>query len=177
MRNLLRSTLLAGRFPGRAQTVPPVFAAPPAWASKVTFGHPISRLPTGSIACFTSFLPSARTAWPSAWSLLKCCMPNHPITSRLATARLSRRCRAATRGAPCAHIVRLLLPRGEEHLQNDGGPRQSRHGPLPRPGGHANWFGGGHNAVAIFDNVDYLVFHGHDGHDKSRPKPRIEPLA
>jgi arabinan endo-1,5-alpha-L-arabinosidase len=43
--------------------------------------------------------------------------------------------------------------------------------------GDANWFGVGHNAVATFDNVDYLIFHGYDGHDHGRPKLRIEPLA
>lgn len=43
--------------------------------------------------------------------------------------------------------------------------------------GDANWFGVGHNAVATFDKVDYLIFHGYDGHDNGRPKLRIEPLA
>ncbi|MGI4734365.1 MAG: arabinan endo-1,5-alpha-L-arabinosidase [Janthinobacterium lividum] len=43
--------------------------------------------------------------------------------------------------------------------------------------GDANWFGVGHNAVATFDKVDYLIFHGYDGHDNGRPKLRIEPLT
>jgi arabinan endo-1,5-alpha-L-arabinosidase len=43
--------------------------------------------------------------------------------------------------------------------------------------GDANWYGVGHNAVATFDKVDYLIFHGYDAHDKGRPKLRIEPLA
>lgn len=34
-----------------------------------------------------------------------------------------------------------------------------------------------HNAVATFDKVDYLVFHGYDTPDQGRPKLRIEPLA
>jgi arabinan endo-1,5-alpha-L-arabinosidase len=43
--------------------------------------------------------------------------------------------------------------------------------------GNADWFGVGHNAVATFDKVDYLVFHGYDGHDQGRPKLRIEPIV
>ena len=43
--------------------------------------------------------------------------------------------------------------------------------------GDANWFGVGHNAVATFDKVDYLVFHGYDAHDQGRSKLRIEPLT
>ncbi|NML66581.1 arabinan endo-1,5-alpha-L-arabinosidase [Hymenobacter sp. RP-2-7] len=43
--------------------------------------------------------------------------------------------------------------------------------------GDSNWFGVGHNAVATFDNTDYLIFHGYDAHDQGRPKLRIEPLA
>jgi arabinan endo-1,5-alpha-L-arabinosidase len=43
--------------------------------------------------------------------------------------------------------------------------------------GNADWFGVGHNAVATFDKVDYLIFHGYDGHDKGHPKLRIEPIV
>ncbi|MGI4834349.1 MAG: arabinan endo-1,5-alpha-L-arabinosidase [Janthinobacterium lividum] len=43
--------------------------------------------------------------------------------------------------------------------------------------GDANWYGVGHNAVATFDQTDYLIFHGYDAHDQGRPKLRIEPLA
>jgi arabinan endo-1,5-alpha-L-arabinosidase len=42
--------------------------------------------------------------------------------------------------------------------------------------GDANWYGVGHNAVATFDGVDYLVFHGYDAHERGHPKLRIEPL-
>ena len=43
--------------------------------------------------------------------------------------------------------------------------------------GDADWYGVGHNAVATFDKVDYLLFHGYDGQDRGRPKLRIGPLA
>ena len=42
--------------------------------------------------------------------------------------------------------------------------------------GDKNWFGVGHNAVAAFNGVDYLIFHGYDGGDKGRSKLRIEKL-
>ena len=35
----------------------------------------------------------------------------------------------------------------------------------------------GRNAVATFDKVDYLIFHGYDAQDCDRPKLRIEPLT
>lgn len=43
--------------------------------------------------------------------------------------------------------------------------------------GNTDWHGVGHNAVATFEKVDYLIFHGYDAHDRGRPKLRIEPLA
>lgn len=43
--------------------------------------------------------------------------------------------------------------------------------------GNAKWYGVGHNAVATFDGVDYIVFHGYDASDeKGRSKLRIHPL-
>ena len=42
--------------------------------------------------------------------------------------------------------------------------------------GDAHWYGVGHNAVASFDGVDYLVFHGYDAADNGRSKLRIEKL-
>lgn len=42
--------------------------------------------------------------------------------------------------------------------------------------GDKNWHGVGHNAVATFDGVDYVVFHAYDANDKGRPKLRIEKL-
>jgi arabinan endo-1,5-alpha-L-arabinosidase len=40
--------------------------------------------------------------------------------------------------------------------------------------GDKNWNGVGHNAVADFNGVDYLVFHGYDANDNGKPKLRIE---
>jgi arabinan endo-1,5-alpha-L-arabinosidase len=42
--------------------------------------------------------------------------------------------------------------------------------------GDSNWYGVGHNAVANFDGVDYLVFHAYDAKDNGRSKLRIEKL-
>jgi len=42
--------------------------------------------------------------------------------------------------------------------------------------GDKNWYGVGHNAVASFDGIDYLIFHGYDAADNGRPKLRIEKL-
>ncbi|RZL49556.1 MAG: arabinan endo-1,5-alpha-L-arabinosidase [Pedobacter sp.] len=36
--------------------------------------------------------------------------------------------------------------------------------------GNKNWYGVGHNAVAIFNKQDYLVFHGYDASDKGISK-------
>ncbi|MFD1875074.1 arabinan endo-1,5-alpha-L-arabinosidase [Hymenobacter bucti] len=61
------------------------------------------------------------------------------------------------------------------YLDQAGTPLEQGGGTLVLQG-NADWFGVGHNAVATFDKVDYLVFHGYDGHDKGRPKLRIEPI-
>ncbi len=42
--------------------------------------------------------------------------------------------------------------------------------------GNKNWYGVGHNAVANFNGVDYLVFHGYDAADNGKSKMRIEKL-
>lgn len=62
------------------------------------------------------------------------------------------------------------------YLDQAGVPMEQGGGTLVLQG-NADWFGVGHNAVATFDKVDYLIFHGYDGHDHGRPKLRIEPLA
>ena len=61
------------------------------------------------------------------------------------------------------------------YLDEAGTPLEQG-GPLVLQG-DADWYGVGHNAVATFDKVDYLLFHGYDAHDHGRPKLRIEPLA
>ncbi|MEY2917265.1 MAG: hypothetical protein RIS73_979 [Bacteroidota bacterium] len=42
--------------------------------------------------------------------------------------------------------------------------------------GDNNWYGVGHNAVANFDGIDYLIFHAYDAKDNGRSKLRIEKL-
>jgi len=36
--------------------------------------------------------------------------------------------------------------------------------------GDKNWYGVGHNAVATFNRIDYLVFHGYDAAANGRSK-------
>jgi arabinan endo-1,5-alpha-L-arabinosidase len=43
--------------------------------------------------------------------------------------------------------------------------------------GDNNWYGVGHNAVANFNGVDYLVFHAYDAKDNGRSKLRIEKIT
>lgn len=40
-----------------------------------------------------------------------------------------------------------------------------------------NWNGVGHNAVAVFNGTDYIVFHAYDATDRGRPKLRIEKIS
>ncbi len=42
--------------------------------------------------------------------------------------------------------------------------------------GDQKWYGVGHNAVASFNGVEYIVFHGYDAGDNGKPKLRIEQL-
>lgn len=42
--------------------------------------------------------------------------------------------------------------------------------------GDRSWNGVGHNAVASFDDTDYLIFHGYEAADNGRSKLRIEKL-
>lgn len=43
--------------------------------------------------------------------------------------------------------------------------------------GNKDWHGVGHNAVAAFNGIDYLIFHGYDAADKGKSKLRIEKLV
>lgn len=42
--------------------------------------------------------------------------------------------------------------------------------------GNKDWYGVGHNAVCTFEGEDYLVFHGYDANDNSRPKLILRQL-
>lgn len=43
--------------------------------------------------------------------------------------------------------------------------------------GDENWYGVGHNAVARFDDTDYLIYHAYDAHDeRGRSKLRINKI-
>lgn len=68
--------------------------------------------------------------------------------------------------------------------QNVTGPYLDRAGVALEQGGgtlvlagDSYWYGVGHNAVATFDNTDYLIFHGYDAADKGHSKLRIEKLT
>lgn len=43
--------------------------------------------------------------------------------------------------------------------------------------GDKNWHGVGHNAVAAFNGIDYLIFHAYDAADRGRSKLRIEKIT
>lgn len=65
------------------------------------------------------------------------------------------------------------------------GPYVDREGkPLTHGGGTIlltgddNWYGVGHNAVAHFDGIDYLIYHAYDAHDeRGRSKLRINEIV
>jgi arabinan endo-1,5-alpha-L-arabinosidase len=63
------------------------------------------------------------------------------------------------------------------YLDRDGASLASGGGTILLTG-DAKWYGVGHNAVATFDGVDYLIFHGYDASDaRARSKLRIEKLT
>lgn len=73
----------------------------------------------------------------------------------------------------------MVMGRSEKVM----GPYKDKEGVLLNQGGGSillegdkNWYGVGHNAVAAFDNIDYLIFHAYDASDKGRSKLRIEKL-
>ena len=74
---------------------------------------------------------------------------------------------------------KMVIGRSEKVM----GPYKDKEGVLLNQGGGSillegdkNWYGVGHNAVAAFDNIDYLIFHAYDASDKGRSKLRIEKL-
>ncbi|MBS1744765.1 MAG: arabinan endo-1,5-alpha-L-arabinosidase [Bacteroidetes bacterium] len=61
------------------------------------------------------------------------------------------------------------------YLDKEGVPMNLGGGTLLLEG-DKDWNGVGHNAVANFNGVDYLIFHGYDANDNGKPKLRIERL-
>jgi arabinan endo-1,5-alpha-L-arabinosidase len=74
---------------------------------------------------------------------------------------------------------KMMVGRSENvygpYIDRDGVPMNLGGGSLVLEG-DKNWNGVGHNAVANFNGVDYLVFHGYDANDNGKPKLRIEKL-
>ena len=74
---------------------------------------------------------------------------------------------------------KMMVGRSENvygpYVDRDGVPMNLGGGSLVLEG-DKNWYGVGHNAVANFNGIDYLVFHGYDAHDNGKPKLRIEKL-
>ena len=64
---------------------------------------------------------------------------------------------------------------GGPYIYRDGVPMNLGGGSTVREG-DKNWHGVGHNAVASFNGVDYIVYHGYDANDNGKPKLRIEKL-
>ncbi len=61
------------------------------------------------------------------------------------------------------------------YIDKDGVPMNLGGGSLLLEG-DKYWYGIGHNAVATFNGVDYIIFHGYDVKDNGKPKLRIEKL-
>jgi len=74
---------------------------------------------------------------------------------------------------------KMIVGRSEKvigpYLDQSGIPMSKGGGTIVLQGDE-NWSGVGHNAVATFNGIDYLVFHGYDAHDEGKPKLRIEKL-
>ena len=74
---------------------------------------------------------------------------------------------------------KMMVGRSEKvygpYIDKDGVPMNLGGGSLVLEG-DKNWNGVGHNAVANFNGIDYLVFHGYDANDNGKPKLRIEKL-
>ncbi len=61
------------------------------------------------------------------------------------------------------------------YADKDGVPMNLGGGSLVAEG-DKNWYGVGHNSVATFNNIDYIVFHGYDAFDNGKSKLIIEKL-
>jgi arabinan endo-1,5-alpha-L-arabinosidase len=74
---------------------------------------------------------------------------------------------------------KIMVGRSEKiegpYADRDGVPMNSGGGSLVLEG-NKNWNGLGHNAVASFNGIDYLIFHAYDANDKGRSKLRMEKI-
>ncbi|MCQ6957229.1 arabinan endo-1,5-alpha-L-arabinosidase [Mucilaginibacter aquariorum] len=74
---------------------------------------------------------------------------------------------------------KMIIGRSKEikgpYIDKNGVSLQTGGGTLVLEG-DGKWYGVGHNAVANFNGMDYLVFHAYDASDKGIPKLRIEKL-
>ncbi|MEP7145159.1 MAG: arabinan endo-1,5-alpha-L-arabinosidase [Ferruginibacter sp.] len=75
---------------------------------------------------------------------------------------------------------RMMVGRSEKvygpYVDRDGVPMNLGGGSLVLEG-NKNWYGVGHNAVAAFNGVDYLVYHAYDANDYGRSKLQIEKIT
>ena len=62
------------------------------------------------------------------------------------------------------------------YADRDGVPMNTGGGSVVLEG-DKNWYGTGHNAVAAFNGVDYLVYHAYDANDNGRSKLQIEKIV
>ena len=74
---------------------------------------------------------------------------------------------------------KMMVGRSEKlvgpYIDRDGIPLNIGGGSIVLEG-DKNWNGVGHNAIAGFDGIDYLVFHAYDASDRGRSKLRIEKI-
>ena len=63
------------------------------------------------------------------------------------------------------------------YVDKSGTPMAAGGGSIVLEGDNKDWYGVGHNAVVSEGGVDWMVFHGYDGHDRGRSKLRIERLG
>jgi arabinan endo-1,5-alpha-L-arabinosidase len=75
---------------------------------------------------------------------------------------------------------KMMVGRSEKvmgpYTDRDGVPMNLGGGSLVLEG-NKNWHGVGHNAVAAFNGIDYLVYHAYDANDNGRSKLQIEKIA
>jgi len=74
---------------------------------------------------------------------------------------------------------KVMVGRSEKvmgpYTDRDGVPMNLGGGSLVMEG-NKNWHGVGHNAVAAFNGIDYIVYHAYDANDNGRSKLQIEKI-